>query len=90
MTLPRIGITLGDPGGIGPEVTLKSLSQQDILGRAKYILFGASALIEESLEFLDLSLDILTLPTLERNELPPVSLWDVEAPLAGAQGMFDV
>ena len=25
MTLPTIGITLGDPGGIGPEVSLKAL-----------------------------------------------------------------
>jgi 4-hydroxythreonine-4-phosphate dehydrogenase len=88
MTFPRIGITLGDPGGIGPEVTLKSLSQKDILRRAKYILFGPSSLIEENLEFLDLSLDIPILPTLERNGLPPMSLWEIDAPLeAGRKGI---
>jgi 4-hydroxythreonine-4-phosphate dehydrogenase len=47
MTLPRIGITLGDPGGIGPEVVLKALSSLSSLPRAKYILFGSTQVIEE-------------------------------------------
>ncbi len=44
MTLPRIGITLGDPGGIGPEVTLKALASPQ-LPDAEFVLFGARSVI---------------------------------------------
>jgi len=40
MTLPAIGITLGDPGGVGPEVVLKALALTDSLPEARYIVFG--------------------------------------------------
>jgi len=58
MTLPKIGITLGDPGGIGPEVTLKSLSSFSSLPDAQYILFGSQTVIdcERAALKLDLSL----------------------------------
>lgn len=46
MTLPRIGITLGDPGGIGPEVTLKSLSALSSLPHAHYVLYGSRTVID--------------------------------------------
>ena len=31
MNIPKIGITLGDPGGIGPEIVLKALSSKTSL-----------------------------------------------------------
>lgn len=36
---------MGDPGGIGPEVTLKALLQERALPKAKYILFGSRKVI---------------------------------------------
>jgi 4-phospho-D-threonate 3-dehydrogenase / 4-phospho-D-erythronate 3-dehydrogenase len=38
---PKIGITLGDPGGIGPEVLLKSLNKTS----GRYIVFGSSKVL---------------------------------------------
>ena len=38
--LPRIGITLGDPAGIGPEVAAKALLDKDVRGRGRYVVFG--------------------------------------------------
>ena len=29
MTLPRIGITMGDPAGVGPEVVMKALARAE-------------------------------------------------------------
>lgn len=81
MILPRIGITLGDPGGIGPEVTLKSLSQKDVRSTANSILFGSRVLLEETLERLGLSMDIPAVSSLESAELPPICLWEIDAPL---------
>jgi len=38
--LPRIGITLGDPAGIGPEVAAKALADERILRLARFVVFG--------------------------------------------------
>ena len=46
MTLPRIGITLGDPGGIGPEIVLKALAGKTSLPEAHYILFGSARFLD--------------------------------------------
>jgi len=40
---PRIGITLGDPGGIGPEAILKSLQQE--WSTLRFFLFGSLRVI---------------------------------------------
>jgi 4-hydroxythreonine-4-phosphate dehydrogenase len=58
MTLPKIGITLGDPGGIGPEVTLKSLSSPSSLPDAHYVLFGSKTLIDNERDALNLDISI--------------------------------
>ena len=42
MAAPRIGITVGDPAGIGPEIVLKALASPD-LPAAEYIVFGDMA-----------------------------------------------
>jgi 4-hydroxythreonine-4-phosphate dehydrogenase len=45
MTVPRIGVTLGDPGGVGPEIVLKALAGGRGLPPASIILFGDSRII---------------------------------------------
>jgi 4-hydroxythreonine-4-phosphate dehydrogenase len=40
MSRPRIGITLGDPGGIGPEIVAKALAGPSPLPDSEYVLFG--------------------------------------------------
>ena len=49
MTVPRtkIAITIGDPAGIGPEVTWKALADQEIGNLAQWIVVGESWLAEE-------------------------------------------
>ncbi len=37
---PVIGITMGDPAGIGPEVIIKALAEADIRRAAKFVVFG--------------------------------------------------
>ena len=56
--IPKIGITLGDPGGIGPEVTLKSLSSSSSLPDAQYILFGSQSVIDYERAALNLDLSL--------------------------------
>jgi 4-hydroxythreonine-4-phosphate dehydrogenase len=46
MTLPRIGVTLGDPGGIGPEIAVGTLARTSVLPPAAYVLFADPRVIE--------------------------------------------
>lgn len=42
-----IGITMGDPGGIGPEIVVKALADPALRRQAKFIIFG----LDEPLEY---------------------------------------
>jgi len=39
-TQPVIGITMGEPAGIGPEVVVKTLAEPEVRKAAKFIIFG--------------------------------------------------
>jgi 4-hydroxythreonine-4-phosphate dehydrogenase len=45
---PRIGITVGDPAGIGPEIALKAASHPDVLAVCAPVLYGPSSAAELS------------------------------------------
>jgi 4-hydroxythreonine-4-phosphate dehydrogenase len=80
MNLPKIGITLGDPGGIGPEIILKSFSSKNFLPQAHYILFGSSRIIEEEKRALGIELDIPPL-RIEKPDVPSLSFIEIENPV---------
>ena len=42
MPLPRIGLTVGDPAGIGPEVALKAAADRSVLEVCEPVLYGPS------------------------------------------------
>lgn len=42
---PRIGITLGDPNGIGPEVVLKALSDNRLMANITPVIYGSSKVL---------------------------------------------
>jgi 4-hydroxythreonine-4-phosphate dehydrogenase len=43
---PLIGISMGDPLGIGPEVVLKALADPDVRAAARYVIFGLHDVLE--------------------------------------------
>jgi 4-phospho-D-threonate 3-dehydrogenase / 4-phospho-D-erythronate 3-dehydrogenase len=45
MTKPRIGITIGDPCGIGPEIALKAAASPALRERAQPVLIGSRELL---------------------------------------------
>jgi len=49
--LPIIGITMGDPAGIGPEIIIKALSSKDIFNICRPVVFGDQAILKR--EFKD-------------------------------------
>lgn len=41
--LPTLGVSMGDPLGIGPEVTVKALADRSLRARARFLVFGMGA-----------------------------------------------
>ena len=81
MNLPKIGITLGDPGGIGPEVVLKALSSKKSLPKAYYIIFGSSLIVEKEKKSLSLDLDIQLFNNTKSSIPSPITLLEIDNPL---------
>ncbi|HEX7998304.1 MAG TPA: 4-hydroxythreonine-4-phosphate dehydrogenase PdxA [Pyrinomonadaceae bacterium] len=52
--LPRIGITMGDPAGIGPEVVLKAVAEEDVQRICVPIIIGDAQLLAHTARVLDL------------------------------------
>lgn len=50
MNLPIIGITIGDPGGIGPEITLKALFSSKKIPNAKFVIFGSNLILQKEIQ----------------------------------------
>ena len=46
MTTPRIGITMGDPAGVGPEVVLKALKHLDVYAFCRPLVIGDRARLD--------------------------------------------
>ncbi len=50
-TLPLLGITMGDPGGIGPEICAKALDDPEIYKVCRPIVFGDAAVMADAAAF---------------------------------------
>jgi len=48
---PILGITMGDPGGIGPEVAVKALSDPDIHELSRPLIVGDARVVRDALRF---------------------------------------
>lgn len=77
MTFPAIGISLGDPGGVGPEIILKAFSKLASLPKARYIVFGGKSILEEAAEGLGLRPDLAAWEATELPSGPGLFLRDV-------------
>src|SRR2546430_10407314 len=53
-SLPRIGITMGDPAGIGPEVVLKAVAEDEVQSVCVPVIIGDAQLLAHNARTLDL------------------------------------
>lgn len=54
MYLPIVGITMGDPTGIGPEIIVKALSREELFQSCRPIVLGDRAILAKTLQMLGL------------------------------------
>jgi 4-phospho-D-threonate 3-dehydrogenase / 4-phospho-D-erythronate 3-dehydrogenase len=52
---PRVGITMGDPAGIGPEVVLKAVAEREVLDACVPVIVGDAQLLAHTARTLDLT-----------------------------------
>jgi len=55
---PIVGITMGDPAGIGAEITVKALSRKDIYEKSIPIVIGSREPMEDAIKFTGSALQI--------------------------------
>ena len=58
MTKPRIGLVLGDPCGIGPEIVARLLDRPEVAARADLLVFGDRAVFAAGQKTARLSLEV--------------------------------
>lgn len=70
---PRIGITMGDPNGIGPEVIVKALACSEIETICTPLVFGSAEVMEEAKKLTGLgsSFDIVSIGDFGGEKLSP-------------------
>jgi len=76
-SIPKIGVTIGDPAGIGPEVTLKAISSSKKTIKAHLIIYGSRSIVEDELKALDLPLNIPEYVGTGDSPSPSLSLVDI-------------
>ena len=58
VTLPRIGITMGDPTGVGPEIIVKVLSDKSTLRFCRPIVVGDTHALQRAIQLLNSTLKV--------------------------------
>lgn len=53
---PAVGITMGDPCGIGPEIVVKALADPALRAQARFVVFGLSELLSYAADRAELDL----------------------------------
>lgn len=79
---PLIGVTLGDPAGIGPEIVAKALSQPAVYKESQPLAIGDRAPLAQAIAAcgLGLNLNVVQRPPDGRYELGTVDLLDIGTP----------
>jgi 4-hydroxythreonine-4-phosphate dehydrogenase len=62
---PLVGITMGDPAGIGPEIVLKTLAHSDLLSRCRPLVLGDRRALERAAPWVGIAprFEVVTRPS---------------------------
>lgn len=63
---PIVGITMGDPAGNGPEITIKALAHKDVYDRCQPVVVGDANMLEQAKGFVNM-------PEIKINRIEKVS-----------------
>ncbi len=69
--LPRVGITMGDAAGIGPEITVKSLVNPQLYERCNPVVLGDARVIQTAVELTQTQFEVRPINTQETPDARP-------------------
>jgi len=80
MKKPIIGITMGDPAGIGAEIIVKALSKKEIYKKSRSIVIGSKCVIDDALKFIPSNLKLNVIKNTEeiKREFGIIDLIDLD------------
>ena len=56
--LPILGITMGDAAGVGPEVTVMALMNDEVRQKARAVVIGDASIVEEAARIVGCTLPV--------------------------------
>lgn len=68
---PRIGITMGDPAGIGPEIAAKAFHKGDWMTRCRAVVIGDAGVLRQACRFAKVDLRVNAVATPEEARCEP-------------------
>ena len=71
MTLPIIGVTMGDPTGIGPEIIVKALSTDEPFRVCRPVVFGDHGVLSRAIRIQNLSATLEAIDRIPRDGYAP-------------------
>lgn len=76
---PIIGITIGDPAGIGPEIIVKSLANKGVYKRCQPLVIGDARVVQQAINITDknLSLRMINTPKEGKYKFGIIDLIDI-------------
>lgn len=76
---PLVGVTLGDPAGIGPEITVKALAEADVYAVSRPVVIGDRGVLERAARAVQLAprINIVERPAEGRFEPGTIDLIDL-------------
>ena len=89
--VPTIGITMGDPAGIGPEICLKLIDHLEDLEDCKLVIFGDATVLEKHSRFYHRDFtNICLIDTLDDKPSTSFALFNVTTPEIGLARIGEV
>jgi 4-hydroxythreonine-4-phosphate dehydrogenase len=75
MILPIIGITMGDPTGIGPEIIVKALSTEELFQACRPVVFGDPGALSRAIQIQNLSATLEAVDQIPRDGYLPQKIF---------------
>ncbi len=76
---PIIAVMLGDPAGVGPEITLKALKDERVQQAVRPVVFGDVQVLRQAMEITGLRFNLQPLQRIDQAEFEPSTILVVES-----------
>ena len=74
MSIPLLGITMGDPAGVGPETIVKAWQSPHVHAACRPVVIGSTEVLRRAVNLLDAGITVVTVETAQQIEGDPTTL----------------